>query len=75
VKEIRARMYLEECGKADKKPSDVLLGALVDSNPLVMAAQNGFDEAEVDTGELERLYNVFGNAHIHFRTISRGTMG
>jgi len=62
-----------ECRKNDKKPSDVLLGATVDASPLVTGEQERFDEAESERDELERIYNVFGNAHIHFRAISKGS--
>jgi len=65
-------VYLDEAKKQDKKPSDVMLGALVDANDIVAGEQKRFDEAEADRDELERIYNVFREAHIHFRSIAKG---
>jgi hypothetical protein len=75
VKSLRAAAYLDECSKVEKKPSDVLLGAIVDSSPTVLEEQGAFDEAETARDELERLYSIYQNAHIHFRTIAKGSMG
>ncbi len=72
VKAIKAAVYLDEAKKGDKKPSDVMLGALVDANDIVAGEQKRFDEAEADRDELERIYNVFREAHIHFRSIAKG---
>jgi len=72
VKAIKAAVYLDEAKKQDKKPSDVMLGALVDANDIVAGEQKRFDEAEADRDELERIFNVFGQAHHHFRSIAKG---
>lgn len=75
VKAIKAAVYMEAATKDPKKPSDVMLQAIVDLNELVLTEQQAFDEAEVELAELERLYSVFQNAHIHFRTIAKGSLG
>lgn len=72
VKALRAQAYLEEVKKADKKPSDVMLEAIVNSDTTVRDHQNELDASESHREELERLYNVFREAHIHFRGISKG---
>jgi len=72
VKAIKAAVYLDEAKKQDKKPSDVMLGALVDANDIVAGEQKRFDEAKADRDELERIYNVYREAHIHFRSIAKG---
>lgn len=72
VKSVRASVYLEGATKGDKKPSDVLLQAQVDVNELVQSEQQGLDESEADRDELERYYNIFREAHIYFRGISKG---
>ena len=72
VKAIRAAIYMEGATGSDKKPSDVLLGALVDQNKLVQDQQSLFDEAEVSHDGLNRYYSVFREAHIHFRGIAKG---
>lgn len=72
VKSVRAAIYLENATKGDKKPSDVLLQAMVDVDPLVQGEQKAYDEAEVEAEELERYYSIFQNAHIYFRGIAKG---
>lgn len=72
IKAVRAAIYLAEAIKNEKKPSDVMLQALVDKNELVISEQTNLDMAEVEKAELERYYNIFGNAHIHYRSVSRG---
>lgn len=72
VKAIRATIYLAECGKSDKKPTEGMLAALIEANPDLSAEQDGLDKAEVDRDELKRLMDVYSNAHIFFRTIMKG---
>lgn len=72
VKAIRAAIYLEAATKGDKKPSDVMLEAIVNSNDLVAGEQQRYDEAESALGSLERYYNIFREAHVHFRQLSKG---
>lgn len=72
VKAVRAAIYMDAATKTDKKPSDVLLEATVNMNELVQGEQNDFDKAEADRDELERYYNIFREAHIHFRGIAKG---
>lgn len=72
VKAIRAAVYLDEVRKADKKPSDVLLGAMIDSNDLVSSEETAFHEAEEERDELERYYNIFRESHIYYRGIGKG---
>ncbi len=75
LKAIKAAVYLEAATKDPKKPSDVLIGAIVDSDKLVMAEQEGFDTAEVYKNQLENYLNVFNNAHLYFRALMKGSMG
>lgn len=72
VKAVRAAVYLEEACKGDKKPSDVMLGALVDRNELVIGEQTSFDEAEVNKDALYNALSILKEAHVHFRQISKG---
>lgn len=72
VKAIRSAVYLDEVQKADKKPSDTMLAAIVDSNDIVKGEQQRFDESEVQKAELDRIFSVLQNAHIHYRTIAKG---
>jgi len=73
VKSIRSAVYLDEAKKQDKKPSDVWLQALVDSNEIVCGEQHRFDEAEAERDDLERIFGIFGNAHVHFRNMAKGS--
>lgn len=74
LKAIRAAIYLEESKKGDKKPTEAALAALVDANDIVHGEQARFDESEVLAEELERYYNIFQQAHVYFRQMSRGVV-
>ncbi len=75
LKAMRAAIYLGEIKGADKKPTEAQLAALVDTHEVVQSEQNALDTAEVEREALERYYDVFGNAHIHFRSIAKGSFG
>lgn len=72
TKAIKATIYLEAATKSDKKPSDVMLGAMVDTNELVLGEQQKLDEADVLKSALDNYMNIFQQAHCHFRNISKG---
>ncbi len=72
LKAVKAAMYLETASKGDKKPSDVLIGAVVDSDKVVAETQDGFDRAEVLRNELENYLSVFNDSHIYFRALAKG---
>lgn len=72
LKAVRAAVYLEGATGSEKKPSDVLLNAQVDTNELVSGEQDAYDKAEVALAELERLHSVFREAHIFYRGVSKG---
>lgn len=72
VKAIRAAIYMEAATKDTKKPSDVMLEAIVNMNELVIGEQKSFDDAEAEKDSLERYYNIFREAHIHYRNVSKG---
>lgn len=75
VKAVKAAIYLDEAGKTEKKPSDTFLQAKVDVNDLVVSEQTGLDDAEVNRDHLNHYVSVFKEAHIHFRSIAKGTFG
>lgn len=75
VKAVRAAIYLDIVSKADKKPVEAQLAAMIDSDKIVIDEQQAYDVAEVEAEDLKRYYDVFGNAHIHFRGISKGSFG
>lgn len=72
VKAVRAAIYMEAATKDPKKPSDVMLAAMVDMNDIVQGEQTEYDKAEVDKDALERYYNIFREAHIYYRGVAKG---
>lgn len=75
VKAIRAVIYMEAATKDPKKPSDVMLDAIVNMNEIVSGEQTALDEAESKKAALERYYDIFVNAHIYYRGIAKGNFG
>lgn len=75
VKAVRAAIYMDAATKTDKKPTEAMLSSLLDSNDIVIGEQNALDEAEVARDELKRYYDIFQNAHIHFRLVAKGQFG
>lgn len=72
VKAVKAGVYLDAVQKSDKKPSDVMLTAIVDTDETVKTEQDAYDASEVDKDYLENVLNILRDAHIHFRTIAKG---
>lgn len=72
VKSIRAAIYLDIVQKSDKKPTEAGISAMIDSDKIVIDEQQSLDRAEVERDSLERYYNIFREAHLHFRAISKG---
>lgn len=75
IKAVRASVYMDSCMGVDKKPTEATLGAIVETHEIVQSEQNALDKAESNRDELERLYSVFQNAHIHFRQMAKGNFG
>lgn len=75
LKALRAALYLDAASKGDKKPTEATLSAIIDSNELVQKAQNELDTAETDAEELGRYYDVFTQAHVYYRQVSKGSLG
>ena len=75
VKAIRAAVYLDIIQKSEKKPTEAQIASTIDTDAIVGSEQAAFDEAEVERDDLERYYNIFIQAHVHFRTIAKGTFG
>lgn len=72
LKAIRSAVYSESCRGVERKPTEGQLDAAINSNKDVIAEQVALDEAEVEVAELQRLYNIFREAHIYFRGIAKG---
>lgn len=74
VKAVRAAIYLDIVQKSDKKPTEAQISAMLDSDQLVSGEQEALDTAEVERDDLKRYYDIFQNAHIHYRGIAKGRM-
>jgi len=75
VKAVRAAVYMDACSKAEKKPTEGQLDHMLNISDLVGNEQDSLDKAEVLKAQLERFYEVFQQAHVYFRQISRGVQG
>lgn len=71
VKAIKASIYLDACSKADKKPTENALTAMIDSNEIVSGEQTRLDESESCRDYLKNYLDVFTNGHIFFRGIAK----
>ena len=67
TKQKKAKVYLAEVSKTEKKPSDTLLEQTVNTDKDVISEQKKLDESEVKRDELQDYQNVFKEAHIFFR--------
>jgi hypothetical protein len=72
AKAVGAAVYMDAATKDAKKPSDVMLAAVVDMNELVMTERKALDEAEVKRDALENTLRVAREAHIYFRGLAKG---
>lgn len=72
VKAVRAAIYLDIVQRSEKKPTEAQIEATINTDKIVGSEQESFDKAEVERDNLERYYNVFREAHQHFRIIAKG---
>lgn len=72
TKAVRAAAYLDIVQKADKKPTEAQIEALLNTNGLVSKEQEEYDKAEVRKAELERLYSTYEHAHVFYRGVAKG---
>lgn len=70
-KTIRAKVYLDIVQSSDKKPTETMLDSIITTNALVAAAQDSHEQADVDTEALQRYFDIFRDAHIYYRTLSK----
>lgn len=72
VKAVRAALYTNIVGNADKKPTEAAIEAQITSDTMVQSEQDALDAADVLRDELTRLYNIFREAHVYYRGIAKG---
>lgn len=75
MKYIRAGAYLEIIQNSEKKPTEASIDHTINANVQVVSEQSALDLAEVNKAELERHYDIFNQAHIYFRQMSKGVQG
>lgn len=75
TKAVRAALYLDVVQNSNKKPTEAQIVALIETDTLCSKQQDRLDSAEVLKAELERFYDIFNQAHIYFRQISKGVQG
>ena len=71
LKAKRATVYMGAVASADKKPSDTLLENHCNLDPGVQLSMNEFEEADAKRESLKIYMDIFLNAHIYFRSLSR----
>jgi hypothetical protein len=69
LKAVKARVYMEAVSGADKKPTEAMLVAIVDSNQEVVDAQIEFDGFEVDCDLLGHYLHTMQESHVYFRSL------
>lgn len=72
LKAIKSAVRTAEVKAHEKKPTEGALEDVVNLDGDVQKEQNSFDKAEVDRDYLLNILDVFKNAHLHFRGISKG---
>lgn len=72
LKAVRAARYTELKSKSDQKLTESALSALLDSYSMILNLQEELDKAESERDSLERYYDIFIQAHIYYRGISKG---
>ena len=75
LKAVRAAVYLEIIQTSEKKPTEAGIGAMIDVHEIVQSEQTAFDLSEVERDDLKRYFDIFSQAHVHFRTIAKGSFG
>lgn len=71
TKAVKAAIYMQEA-RVIKKPSDTFIENVINLSELVQGEQESLDAAEVELDALQNTFNIFREAHIHFRGIAKG---
>lgn len=72
LKTIKSAVRQEELKKYDKKPTEGHLDDIVNLNESVQSEQLELDSAEVKRDYLKSVLDIFREAHVHMRGISKG---
>jgi len=72
LKTLKSAIYLKEARSGEKKPSDVMIEAVINQDKLVASAQDELDAVEVTRNEFQSHYEICREGHIFFRGIAKG---
>lgn len=72
LKAVRSAVYQNEIASAEKKPTENQLENALAVNELVQAEQDALDRAEVEREEMQRIFDIFHEAHVLYRQASKG---
>lgn len=75
LKAIRAAVRLEAAKSSEKKPTESMIDAMVDSNEMVAETESAYDAAEVGSQAVDRQYSIAKEAHLYFRSVAKGSLG
>ena len=73
VKAVRAKVYMDEISKNEKKPPEAYLENAVNLSEEVAGEEENYGLSETELHRLEAYLDVFKDAHIYFRTIAKGS--
>ena len=72
LKAIKSAVRTNEVKKYDKKPTEGHLEDVVNLDEIVQGEQKSLDEAEAKRDRYQNFFNIFKDAHIFFRGVSKG---
>lgn len=72
MKAAKAQVYLDLCGKSEKKPSDTFLEQQVTLDKTANVAVDLYEYADARRENLMLFLGIFKDAHIYFRGIAKG---
>lgn len=75
LKAIKSAVRSEEVKRHEKKPTESQLEDVINLSPIVASEEEGYDDAEVNTEELDRQFGIAKEAHLFFRSVAKGSFG
>lgn len=73
VKALRGKEYLTIVAAEEKKPTEAMIAAKIDSSADVNAEEEQLALAEVNASHLKSMLDLYKDAHLFFRQVCRGT--
>ncbi len=73
VKAVRGGFYLKIIKREEKKPTEAMIAAEIETYEEVNAEEAQLSVAEVESARLKSMLDLFKDAHLYFRQICKGT--